>query len=519
MARRRRGVVGLRRRYAAADDTGTGANIFGPQFWSGVQSLGKQIGEAMAQKRKDAIANRLLNTRFAPRAGLVTDASGQGMVHPTQVGTAFTPERRAFIPKPSLVKQGIAGTAPATGGEAEIKMRMDVARLAREEALADAEKTRTANAIKMGPSAGNRSSWGNRGAGGGGGGGGGGKKWQSTQEKAPKTEKAAKPEKPTVGSMQDPTQYTMDNFRKDIDTLYGAPKSATGAGGAYEKMFPYFDTINTPLTDDQLKPENWKMNAEGKVVGPTGFYRKPDGGLIFYEDGKRYANITPDQAYKLAGRYNAATSNLGMKPINFGNIPTVGGNGPPGSMANPYKLNKGDDQFAAYNFPPGSFYEDQNGNVRPRQSQWERDQAQQQALLAQGIENRMGATSATSSVPNTAYTPPPEPIEGGVSPSYLGKEEGPSGYGASAYVARGGAPPTSPDLVTPSTLPVEAAPQPTSIPGASPTSYLEPLPASPEMFPTPATPAESGTSAFQESLFQPSVGSADWYATHAAGGI
>jgi hypothetical protein len=109
--------------YQAGQPT-PGAFAGGSQFGG---DLVKGIVNLMQQRRMEAIANQMLNTRNAPRAALVAPGvnpqSGQANVIPVGVSTA--------------------GTAPATGGTLELAMR-------NEQAKADLanQQAQLANALK-----------------------------------------------------------------------------------------------------------------------------------------------------------------------------------------------------------------------------------------------------------------------------------------------------------------------------------------------------------------------------------
>ena len=263
--------MGRRQPYAAARPARP-VNI--NPFLSG---MGKIFGGAIKQQQAlnqqqkiDAVANQLMNTANPPRAALVAPG-----VNPA-------------TGRPNVIPAGVptAGTAPSTGGLAEMRLRQEF----QKNQLADAyQKARIANLLNPqgrgrgaggGAGAGNATRWtqhlsGQGGAGGGGQGGGGG---------GGKAGKAAPYQPNSIDANTDPRADNFSYIQSDFDAKYGK--------GAYGK-------VAQNLANAQPSPD-----GKSVIIG------NPD---------KPVMTMTPDEAAYWKNRYNAASVAAGH--------PTIGGLG------------------------------------------------------------------------------------------------------------------------------------------------------------------------------------------------
>jgi hypothetical protein len=322
-------------RYSAAQTAGTddfsrGWKI-GQTLGGGIADLAKTIKAAQAQAIQDRVANRLMNA--LPGPGGAPRAAWVGGV----------------VPKAGI---SLAGTAPATGGTAELETRIKAQQLssaiAREQAAATLARGRAARPgttvgvgsgsawAKQARGAGN---WGGRG-GGRGGGGGGGAGGTTKQSKQTEKERAAAAQ---AANVNQPQAYNMNTARAEFDEHYGK--------GSYDKLTPYMQNIQPAGSDTSTL---------------TGMAFDKNGNLGYYEEGKLKTMIPGSDAPIWQGKINTARANTGFAPV-----------GPPPSVINPDARNTGTadnpytpkNQWEVANVPENGYYVDPDiGNIGQRLS-------------------------------------------------------------------------------------------------------------------------------------------------------
>jgi hypothetical protein len=383
--------------------SGGGGGGGGAGIESGIANLMKAIQAKQAQAKleaanaqQDVIANQLYNTRFAPRAAYVPGVdAAQRAVDAKRAGVSPATVNAL---RPTVMT---AGTAPMTGGMAELQARVQIQRLMNELDPNAVRSARTAAALgargPVGPAAGSRSGWARQAGGGGGrtrapaGGGGGaaGGKAAPVDTSAP----------------QNPAKYNFDTLRKQFDSQYG--KIAN-----YDAVSPYFNNIHP-----QYDPNDPKQKPPD-----TGLWANAKGGLDFYQDGKLKTSLLGNQADYWRDRINTALSNAGQDPVPT----TLPGSGKP---SDPYVLNN---SWQRGSVPFGSAYTTTDSNkvilkLRPEDAQ--------KAQFAQAVGgNPEDYSTSFSDAMGGKTTGPDLPA-----PTPVAPERGGAGYSAS-FGAQGAAP-------------------------------------------------------------------------------
>jgi hypothetical protein len=269
--------------------------------------LAKAIVNARAEAAKNQMANRMLNTAYAPRAAFV------GGTQP-----------KAGVP--------LAGTAPQTGGAPALQQAIEGQRL-----LTSIQQQKTATetmALRRQAAA---AGAGGRGGGPWSGGGGSASRYMQQGGQGPwnqqgKGKGQAKYE-PGSSTPDQPNYYNYTTMRADIDNQYGK--------GTYDKLVGAQGKIEPDPATGKPKPGVY----EGVTV-------KDDGSLVF----DKGPTISADHLPKLMARYDATSLKHGFKPVYTGQYlgtqnPQSGSAG--GSVTNPYTPK---DTLEVNALPPGSYF-------------------------------------------------------------------------------------------------------------------------------------------------------------------
>jgi hypothetical protein len=250
----------------------------------------KAIGNQIQMNRQNAVANQILNTQNAPRAGLVAPGlnPATGAANLIRPGTPTT------------------GTSPLTGGIGELQMRQQLqqqdladqlqkAKIASELALTHQRQVASSPA---GGLPGNRSRWLTGPQGG---------------QAGVKGGKATKPA-PYVAGSSDPQDPSSDDFGKvaaDFNSTYGGGgktnlfnKFASNLGNLQPDGKGHMIIMGPNPNFDQSKPESADNPKTAPVTG---------------KDGLPVYSIPVKDADFWAKRYNAARIAKGMDPL--GNLP------------------------------------------------------------------------------------------------------------------------------------------------------------------------------------------------------
>jgi hypothetical protein len=363
----------------------------GGQIGKGLSGLAKAIAGQQTLARQNAVANQLMNTRNAPRAGLVAPGvnprTGAANVIPARVPTA--------------------GTTPFSGGAEELENRVKMQRLVNELYPPQTQGRTT----PVGPGLGSRSAWaqhargggwgrggrggggGGRGGGGGGaaggGGGGGGRGKTPVDTNAP----------------QNPAQYNFTTMRDQFDAQHGK--------GSYDQMSPFLDNIQ----------------PAGDPLSGTGLQFNAKGGLDYYKDGKLQTSMMGNDVDYWLKRINTARSNAGLEPIH---TPLQGS----GTMDDPYLLKNPWD----YGSVPYNQYFTTTDTPQVGQKLRPEDAVKQGFAADIALGGRRGGgedyLSSWATVGGGKTTGPDLPA-----PLPLAPETGGSGYSASAGIYGAGAQP------------------------------------------------------------------------------
>jgi hypothetical protein len=318
---------------------GGGGGDIGGTLGRLVAGLMQQRQAAQQQAKINAVANQLMNTANPPRAGLVAPG-----VNPA-------------TGRPNVIPAGVptTGTAPSTGGLAEMRVRQEFEK----NQLADAyQKARIANLL-------NPPGRGGRGAGGGGVGGtgtGNAQRWtqylggQGSQGGGGKPGKPAPYVPNSIDANTDPRADDFSKIQADFDAKYGK--------GAYGKVAPNLGTA--------------QPSSDGKSV------------IIGSNPDKPVMTMSPQEAQYWKNRYNAANVAAGH--------PTIGGLGPgtnpnsgqaAGTEVNPAQVKNNLDLRA---LPMGTWFTGPDGQTHQKIPQ-----AAPQGQGQQGGGQQGGGTAGTTS--------------------------------------------------------------------------------------------------------------------------
>jgi hypothetical protein len=335
------------------------------------QSLAGTISGAIQQSKQDAVANQLLNQANPPRAGLVDPG-----VNP-QTGTA-----NVIAPGVSTV-----GTAPATGGLAELRLRQQFQQQQQQDALRQAQTARELM-LAQGRAGGGR-------GGGGGGGSAGASRSPWSQAGRPDASKfiqsqqgdggqgggggkgKAKGYVPGSSTSSDPEYYNYNNQRADVDSRYGK--------GTFDRM----QGLSGVITQDPKTGKWVSANPDVATVNAdTGDVTLMGAG------GKPGAQISAGDLTANMKRYDATTVQQGGKPQYIGNYmksqaPETGKAA--GTLENPYTPQDTVDLNA---IPPGTYFVNPGDN-RVHQKQPSQGGGQKAAASTTTDTGAAADTSAT----------------------------------------------------------------------------------------------------------------------------
>ena len=296
---------------------GGGAGTSPEQIGTSVGNLISSIGEAIQRSRQNAIANRIMNTQGgifnAPRAGLVTTPSGQGIIGPT--GQTFTPAAGLQT----------TGTAPVTGGLLEYQSRIADAQN-QQKLAAEAFKQRQAQtkadllaqAGGGGGAGGGRNPW--LKLGGGGGDANAAVKYVQQGGKA-----GGKPGKYVPGSSdpQDPSSDDLTKIQADVNQQYP---------GAYARLMNGLSQAKTTAQYQADLAKDPKATPPPMVIDPT-------TGDVTLNYGKAGVQKIPGaDAKQFLTRINATRVTHGQEPVLTSSYATQNPQSgePAGNAANPY---------------------------------------------------------------------------------------------------------------------------------------------------------------------------------------
>jgi hypothetical protein len=321
----------MRRNYGAQGQQ-TGIQGAGTSVGTAIGDIGGTIAKAIQSAKQNQVANQLLNTNWAtPRAAWVGGTTPQAGVN-------------------------TGGSAPASGGVAELDLRMKEAQV--RDALAKSQAS-TANVSAQ---AGLRQQILQQGGGGGGGrspwnqGGRGGNANAAIANagstnpagKAAAGGKATKPAAYVPGSVdpQDPASDKFENIKDDINSQYGDKD-------AYSKLLAAVGSVyQNPDGTYAVKDGNPNLQIDGKT-GALSFLDK-NGQTTMHVPG-------PDMA-QFTSRYDAARVKAGQQPLfNSTLAQQNAGVGAPGTQVNPFKPSS---NLELRSLAPGSwFVKPQDGKV------------------------------------------------------------------------------------------------------------------------------------------------------------
>jgi hypothetical protein len=296
-----------RGRYAQAapsGDFGSGWKI-GQSIGGGLGDLANAIVKARQQAAADQMANRMLNTAYAPRAAFVGGA-----------------QPKAGVP--------LTGSAPQTGGAPALQEAIRGQQL-----MAEMQKQKTAAetmALRQRAAA---AGAGGHGGGPWGGGGGSASRYIQKQGQPPEQGKGKGAAKYQPGSSTptDPGYYDYGHMRADIDNQFGR--------GTYDKLVGSQGKIDRDPATGKFKP------------GTYGDVTVKDDGTLVFEKGP---TVSGDQVPKLMARYDATSIKQGFKPVYTDQYlgtqnPQSGSAG--GTVVNPYTPK---DDLETNALPPGSYF-------------------------------------------------------------------------------------------------------------------------------------------------------------------